>query len=98
MQPGDADIVEFAVDMGREVLLITIEISLPVLGIGMLVGLVVSILQAATQIQEQTLALVPKMFAVVGTVIVIMPWILIRLMDYTEGLILDLPRMFAPFH
>lgn len=81
------DEVSKAVDIGRQMLIVTIKLSFPLLAVGLVVGLVVSILQAATQIQEQTLAVIPKMFAVVLTLFVILPWLLITLVDYTHELV-----------
>ena len=59
-------------------------LTLPALGLGMLVGLLVSIFQAVTQIQEQTLALIPKIVAIVGALIVFGSWMLTHLVNYTQ--------------
>lgn len=83
---GPDDITK-AVDLGRQMLLVTIKLSFPLLMVGLIVGLAISILQAATQVQEQTLAVIPKMFAVVLTLFVILPWLLIVLVDYTNDVI-----------
>lgn len=80
----------FAVDVGREALMIAVKISAPILLIGLVVGVIVSVLQAATQVQEQTVALIPKMFAVVATLFVMMPWIIQVLVDYTESIFRDM--------
>ena len=71
-----------ASDLIRETLTLALIISAPMLVIGLAVGVVVSLLQAVTQIQEQTLSLIPKLAAMVGAAIVLMPWIGHRLMDY----------------
>ena len=68
----------------------------PVLLIGMGVGLIVSIFQATTSIQEQTLTFIPKILAVVFTLIFLGPWMAQILMQYTENLFLDLPWLFLP--
>ena len=60
-------------------------LTLPALGLGMLVGLMVSIFQAVTQIQEQTLALIPKIIAIVGALLLFGSWMLTHLVSYTEG-------------
>ncbi len=57
--------------------------SAPMLGIALLVGLIVSVFQAATQINEQTLAFVPKIIAVFAALIIFGPWILNKLIDFT---------------
>ena len=71
-----------ASDLIRETLTLALIISAPMLVIGLVVGVVVSLLQAVTQIQEQTLSLIPKLTAMVGAAIVLMPWIGHRLMEY----------------
>lgn len=59
-------------------------LTLPALGLGMVVGLMVSIFQAVTQIQEQTLALIPKIIAIVGALLVFGSWMLTHLVTYTQ--------------
>ena len=54
--------------------------------IGMVIGLVISLIQAVTRIQEQTLAFVPKIFAMAIAIIVVMPWMFNRLLEYTHHL------------
>jgi flagellar biosynthetic protein FliQ len=59
----------------REALMLTLLVSAPILGAGLLVGLVISLLQAVTQVQEQTLAFVPKIVAMVLVAILLLGWI-----------------------
>jgi len=59
-------------------------VSAPMLGLGLLVGLLVSIFQATTQIQEQTLAFIPKIVAVLLSIVIFGPWILNHLLDFTQ--------------
>ena len=68
-------------------------ISAPMLGLGLLVGVLVSIFQATTQIQEQTLAFVPKILAVFIAVVVFGPWMLSLMVDFTKELLLMIPQM-----
>jgi flagellar biosynthesis protein FliQ len=72
-----------ATDLVRQTLILALIISSPMLVIGLVVGVVVSLLQAVTQIQEQTLTFVPKIVAMVASTILLMPWIAHRLMEYT---------------
>ena len=74
--------VDQATDLIRHTLLLTLTVSAPMLLIGLAVGVVVSLLQAVTQIQEQTLTFVPKIAAMVGSAILLMPWISQRLLEY----------------
>jgi flagellar biosynthetic protein FliQ len=59
----------------REALMLTLLVSAPILGAGLLVGLVISLLQAVTQVQEQTLAFVPKIVAMVLVAVLLLGWI-----------------------
>jgi flagellar biosynthetic protein FliQ len=75
-----------ATDLLRDAMLVTLIIIGPILGIGMIVGLVISLVQAVTQIQEPTLAFVPKIFAMAIAVVFVMPWMFERLLEYTRHL------------
>jgi flagellar biosynthetic protein FliQ len=66
----------------RETLLVTLKLGGPVLAIALLVGMVMSVIQAVTQINEQTLAFVPKVAAICGTMILAGPFMLAALTDY----------------
>ena len=72
-----------ALDIGRDVLLLTLVISGPILLVGLVIGLLISIAQAVTQLQEQTLVFVPKIVAMVVAIVFFMPWIAQRLLDYS---------------
>jgi flagellar biosynthesis protein FliQ len=76
-----------AVDLLREAMMVTLIIVGPILLIGMVIGLVISLIQAVTQIQEQTLTFVPKIFAMAIAVVLVMPWMFQRLLDYTRHLL-----------
>lgn len=67
-------------------------LALPILGVGLAVGLVVSLLQATTQINEQTLSFLPKLLAMLAAVVVLGPWMLTVLVDFARHLLLTLPR------
>ena len=81
---------EFVLFLGREALITVLLASAPMLGLAVLTGLIVSILQATTQIQEQTLAFVPKIVAVLGAVILFGPWIYNLLTEFTLTLYSDI--------
>ena len=78
--------VQSATDLAREALWIAVKISLPVLVVGLGVGWVGAILQSATQIHEGSVAFLPKLLAVVATLIVLMPWMLSVLVEYARRL------------
>ena len=80
--------VEEAVDLGREALYMILLLSLPVLLTALVVGLVISILQAVTQVNEMTLTFIPKMLGVLLVVLLIMPWALEKLIVFSENMFL----------
>ena len=71
---------------------ITLLISLPILATGLVIGVLISIFQATTQINEMTLSFVPKILGVIAVVIFTMPWMLNMLIDYTTNLIALIPK------
>ncbi len=83
---------DIIVDLGRQMLWITVMIIGPLIGTALVVGLIIGIFQAATSIQEQTLTFLPKLFAVLGVFILIMPWLLQKLMAFTSMLLGNLYR------
>ncbi|MFZ5648349.1 MAG: flagellar biosynthesis protein FliQ [Bacillota bacterium] len=83
----------FAIQIVRDALIMVLVISVPILVAGMLVGLIISILQATTQIQEQSLSFVPKLVAVLVVLVVLAPWILNVLVGYTEDIFAKIPLM-----
>ncbi|HEY4082263.1 MAG TPA: flagellar biosynthetic protein FliQ [Burkholderiaceae bacterium] len=85
---------DLALQMMSNLLWTGLLVSLPVLGLTMLVGLLVSILQVVTQIQEMSLTFVPKLITAALALIVFGPWILGRLASYTTQLWLNIPSMF----
>ncbi len=77
----------------REALMTTLIVAAPILGISMLVGLVISIFQTTTSIQEQTLTFVPKMIAIFGTIIVMASWMIRTLVNYTKNLFMLIEKI-----
>jgi len=77
--------------IARDAIEITLFLSLPILGVGLVVGLLVSLLQAVTQIQEATLIFVPKIIVVFVMLLVLSPWMMRKMMFYTEQLIVNIP-------
>lgn len=73
-------------DLAKSTLLTALALVTPALIVGMVVGLIVSLIQTVTSVQEQTLAIVPKMLAVVATLLILLPWILTTLREFARGL------------
>ena len=90
------DSTGFAVEMGRQALILALTISLPLLGIGLVVGLLVSLFQALTQIQEQTLSFIPKILSVGGTLFILLPWMLSKLTQYSREVFQKLQTVMTP--
>lgn len=81
---------EFIIGLAGQAVYIVLKVSAPMLIIGLAVGLIISIFQATTQIQEQTLAFVPKIVAVLAALLMFGPWILSTLVDFTYGILNNL--------
>jgi len=77
---------EAALDMFRQALTTALLIASPMLGVGLILGLVISVLQAITQVQEMTLTFVPKMVGIVVALVVALPWILRVMLGWTTEL------------
>jgi flagellar biosynthetic protein FliQ len=78
--------------IARDAIEITLFLSIPILGAGLVVGLLVSLFQAVTQIQEATLIFVPKIIVVFVMLLILSPWMMRKMMFYTEQLIVNLPQ------
>jgi len=83
---------DLVIQLAQEALLMVMLISAPMLGLGLLVGLLVSIFQATTSIQEQTLAFIPKIIAVFVAILVFGPWMLRLMVDYVSQIFINLPN------
>ena len=82
------------VHLARQALWIAMLISAPILGVGLAVGLIVGIFQAATSINEQTLSFIPKLIAVGGAIVIFGNWQLGVLMDYLREIYQRIPGLF----
>ena len=79
--------------MIREALELTLLVSAPLLLTALAVGLVVSVFQAATQINEMTLSFIPKLLGVFVAIVVCGPWILQLMIDYTQRIFTNIPML-----
>ena len=85
---------EDAIDLARRAIWVAILIGSPVLLTGMAVGLIVGLLQALTQIQEQTIAFVPKIVAMVAVLSLTLPWLITQILQFTREMIVTIPQRF----
>jgi flagellar biosynthetic protein FliQ len=83
------------VDLGRQALWITILVSAPLLVVGLAVGLLIGIFQAATSINEQTLSFIPKLIALGLTLSIAGGWMINTMVDYTRVLFGRIPTLFG---
>ena len=84
---------EFVLGLGREAITLTLLVAAPMLLLGLIVGVTVSILQAVTQIQEMTLSFVPKIIAVTIGFLVFLPWIINMMVGFTARLYGTIPSL-----
>ncbi len=84
---------EFVVDIGRKAVETVLLISAPMLLAGLIIGLLVSIFQAATQINEQTMTFIPKIVAVFLSLLLFAPWIIKMMLAFTNGIFLEISRI-----
>ncbi len=84
---------QMVVSIAREALMLTLLIAGPMLAIGLIIGLVVSIFQAVTQIQEMTLTFVPKIIGIALALLIFLPWMINKLTDFTRHMIEMIPAL-----
>ena len=88
--PADA-----VIDLGREAMLLTLSLAGPILIVALLVGTAVGFLQAVTQIQDATIALVPKILVVFLALAVCMPWLVERMLAFSQRMFGTLPSFLS---
>lgn len=77
----------FVIGLGQQVIFLVLEVVGPILIVGMVVGLIINILQATTQIQEQTLSFIPKIAAVIVVLFLAGPWMLSQITDFAAQIL-----------
>ncbi len=87
---------EQVIAYARESIQLALMMALPMLGIGLTVGVVVSIIQAATQIQEATLSFIPKIVAIFLTLLLAFPWLMDKMITFTQNVFLQIPLYIRP--
>jgi len=83
---------DFVVGFGRQAIELTLMMALPMLGVGLTVGVVVSIIQAATQIQEMTLSFIPKIVCMFLALLLALPWIMDQMLTFARGVLMNIPH------
>ncbi len=83
---------ELVVSLGREAIMLTLILAMPLLGLGLIVGLSVSIFQRVTSIQEITLTFIPKIITVLTALMFFSPWMMEKITTFTRTLIINIPN------
>ncbi|MEW6535832.1 MAG: flagellar biosynthetic protein FliQ [Candidatus Auribacterota bacterium] len=86
---------EWVMSMARQTIVITLSIAMPMLGVGMVLGLVMSILQSVTALKDQSMMTVVKIVGVFGALMFSLPWIINTLVSFITNLFLSLPALVA---
>ena len=88
--------METAIELSRGALSTAIELALPVMVVGLAVGVIVSVFQAMTQVHDQTLSFIPKILAIVAVILLLLPWFLKVMEGYTRTVFEQLGDGFFP--
>lgn len=83
---------EYVLNMARQAMQVAMMIGAPMLLVSLIVGLLVAVFRAATQLNEQTLSFIPKLLAVAATMILAGPWVLGVIVDYTRDVLINIPN------
>jgi len=83
--------IDFVMSIANEAVKVTLLLSAPMLIVGLIIGLVISIFQAVTQVQEMTLTFVPKIIGVMVALIIALPWMINIIVTYTQNLFNSIP-------
>ena len=86
---------EFVINIGRQAIETALMVAAPMLLVALLVGLVISIFQAATQINEQTMTFIPKIAAVLIALLLFSPWLIKVMLAFTSGVFGEIARVGA---
>ena len=81
-----------AINLTQQAMLTALIVGAPILVAGMLVGLLIGLAQALTQVQDQTVAFVPKIVAMVAVLILCLPWLIQKMVEYSETPFVNIPK------
>ena len=87
---------DVVISLAMQAMQLAFKVAMPLLLAGLVVGLIVSVFQAVTQIQEQTLAFIPKIIAIAAVVVILGPWMLGQVLSYTTELYTGIPGLVGP--
>ena len=84
---------QLAIDLIRQAILLSLVVAGPMLATALIVGILVSLVQAVTQLQEQTLTFIPKLLSIALVFVLTMPWAISKLVEYLAGVLRSLPTL-----
>ena len=84
---------EYAIQLGQDTLMTVLYVAGPMLIVALVVGLGVSIFQAVTQVHEMTLTFIPKILAVTAVLMIMLPWMIRKMIDFTVGILSSIPTI-----
>ena len=84
---------EYAIQLGQDPLMTVLYVAGPMLIVALVVGLGVSIFQAVTQVHEMTLTFIPKILAVTAVLMIMLPWMIRKMIDFTVGILSSIPTI-----
>jgi flagellar biosynthetic protein FliQ len=84
---------EFAIEVVSQAIKVALMLSAPMLAGALIVGVLVSIFQAVTQINEQTLSFIPKILVIVAALVIFSPWMMETMVTYTKDLFISIPEL-----
>jgi flagellar biosynthetic protein FliQ len=84
-----------AISIAMQAMQLAFKVAAPILLVGLVIGLLISVFQAVTQIQEQTLSFIPKIIAMAVVIVVLGPWMLGQMVTYTQQLYAGIPQLIA---
>lgn len=82
---------DMVVALARQAIEVALFLALPMLGVSLVVGVLISVLQAATQIQEMTLTFVPKILSMFIALLIAFPWMMDKMLNFTRELFMNIP-------
>ena len=80
-------------DLARRCIVVSLQLTMPILTVSLVIGVLISLFQAVTQIQEQTLTFVPKILVLILTLTLLGPWMLHTIVQFTSGMLNSLPTV-----
>ncbi len=84
---------DFVVGFAKDAIQLTLLLCIPMLGVGLIVGVIISIFQAATQIQEMTLSFIPKIIAIFLALLFSFPWLMNKMISFTQQIFNNIPNI-----